>query len=145
MYFYAAGPSQYWYVHTNASGAVNGCHMYTPTVCGSLSCNVVNWSAWYLPVSTSYNGYYAVGVWLACNDAHYTNNAVRYKRYAYGTAAGSTQTYVVDQTVPTCGSTNYMTSSAYFQGSSGGYMRMVDKSKDYPKPANADYLQYLPA
>jgi hypothetical protein len=94
-------------------------------------------------VSTSYNGNYSVGVWRAC-DAHFTNDAVRYNWWAYGTDGGNTELYTVDQHVNACNVNHYMTRSDYFQGNSGGYMRMIDKSKDYPDPACADYLQYLP-
>ncbi len=140
-YFYAAGPSQNWHVHSG--DGFNGCHMWTNTVCGSKSCSIINWSAWYLPVDTSYDGTYSVGVWRAC-DSHFTNDAVRYNRFAYGTAGGSTELYTVDQHVKACDITYYMTPIDIFQASSGGYMRMNDKSRDYPDPACADYLQYLP-
>lgn len=73
------------------------------------------------------------------------NDATRYQRWAYGTAAGSTELYKVDQHVKACNITYYMTSSDYFQASSGGYMRMIDKSSDHPDPVCADYLQYLPS
>jgi len=144
-YFYPAGPSQFW--HTHSGGGFNGCHMWMNTVCGNSSCNIVNWANWYLPVDSSYNGNYQVWVWRACSssDSHWTNDSVRYQRFAYGTGGGSTETYRFDQHVSACNQSGEVTANDYFQASSGGKMRLIDKSRDYPDPACADFLYWYPA
>jgi hypothetical protein len=144
-YFYPSGPLQYW--RTHSGGGFNGCHMWTYTVCGNSSCNVVNWANWYLPVNSAYNGYYGVWIWRACasSDSHWTNDAVRYQRWANGTGGGSTETYVVDQHATPCDQSIRVTASDYFQATAGGKMRMIDKSSDHPQPANADFLYWYPA
>lgn len=144
-YFFPDGPSQNW--HTHVGGGFNGCHMWMSTVCGSTACSIVNWANWYLPVDSAYNGNYGVFVWRACtsSDSHWTNDAVRYQRYAYGTGGGLTELYTVDQHANRCNQSIRVTASDFFQATSGGKMRMIDKSSDYPAPANADFLYWLPA
>lgn len=145
-YFYADGPAGFWYQHAG-DGSGEGCHMWTPTVCGGSSCNVTNWANWYLPVTSNYSGYYDVWVFLVCksHDGHWKNSSVRYQRFAYGTSGGATETHVVNQNVSTCDLANQIMTALWFDAPAGGKVRMIDKSADYPDPANADYLYWMPA
>ena len=135
-YFYIAPDYTDWFVH-RGEGFQGYCHIWT-----NPSSTVQNRAFWYLPISTSYNGGYNVRIWNDC-DTHFRNTDVRYQRWAYGTTGGVTETWRFNQGGSPCDSIHHV-GQGYFQGSSGGYVRLIDRSGDTTRPIGVDHLRYVP-
>jgi hypothetical protein len=138
-YFYAVGPATSWNVH-DGKGA-GGCHMWTTTVGGS---TFINWAAYYLPISSNYDGDYNVQIWIPCEDPnHFSTTDARYQRLADGTGAGVTGTMHFDQSRNLCDRFWQIGHQVHYNGSNGGYTRLVDTSSDVPAHVGVDLLLYV--
>jgi len=101
---------------------------------------------YYLPVSTQYNGSYGISVWLDC-DTHYENDEQGFYRYANGTGAGITQSYIKDMhNLSNCDLHRQIDASANFNGSNGGYLKMPDTvgQSEVGRKWGADHFIYDP-
>jgi hypothetical protein len=141
-WFFVSGPAIS--VHTHATPlAGNSCHMWVYTVCAT--CDIVHIANWYLP-TTNANGNYRVEMWIA-DDSHCGTQNARYQRLPYGTGGGVYETYPINQ-LGNHGKFKCITceggppNNDYFQGSSGGYMRLVDRSNDNSQPVCYDLMRY---
>lgn len=142
-FFYVSGPAAS--VNTHVTGqAGNSCHMWVNTVCAT--CNIVHIANWYLPPQNA-NGLYRVEAWIA-NDSHCTTQNARYQRLPFGTAGGVYETYPINQ-LGNRGKFKCITceggppNNDNFQGSSGGYMRLIDRSNDNPQPVCYDLMPFI--
>jgi hypothetical protein len=99
----------------------------------------INTASRYLPISTNYDHFYIVHEWIPC--AHSSTPSMRWRRFTNGSSGGYTT--VTKTTSSYCD--GYVNATNWtFNGSSGGYIQMVD---NYPtSPAGirvtADYLWY---
>jgi hypothetical protein len=126
--FWAAGPASGWsVVHTTQYVAIGSCYLWTyQTAPGTPT---INYSDWYLPTSSSYQGNYHFNVSIVNDHDAGAFNAV-YRRWPKNTQLGFDQTYCVDQadqhgTQPLLypPSTSYM----YVNGINyAAYMQVVD-------------------
>jgi hypothetical protein len=144
-YFYLGGPLSSWNIHSGQG--VGNCHAWTTTIDESL--DVVNYAAWYLAVSASYDhtnyNYY---VWFSGGtcDSHFNARDARYRRYRDGSGQPWVEVYRINQNVSVCSQAKDVTGSDVdaWYGSLGGQTRLIDKSTDTPGTRiGADQAQWV--
>jgi hypothetical protein len=114
--------------------------MWTTAI--SYGSNFLNYAAFYLPISSQYDGDYDIKVWIPCEDAsHFSEEDARYQRLAYGTGAGVTGTMHFDQSRNLCDQYWQIGNDKYYEGSSGGYTRLIDLA-DFAGHVGVDALYY---
>ncbi len=119
LYLYLGGPASGWSAHLNYGAGPEGCHYYTLSTTGSVPENT---AAFYLPLSTSYNGSYRVHEFVPC-DAHSSAASSKWRAYPLGT---SNPYYSVSRLIGGyCDSWVNPDNRTYY-GSLGGYILQID-------------------
>lgn len=143
IYFYPGGPSQWWKIHTGASLATGGCHLYTTNA----QTQMYNYADWYLPTQScagalpatgghddgrcddekAYTGTYQILIHIA-RESHFSTRRAPYLRYAYSQARGVQQSVRIDQAAAAQG--NKFVLQGYFDTrvdyGYSGFMRVTD-------------------
>jgi hypothetical protein len=163
LYFYPGGPSRWWFIHSGAPGATEGCHLYT----SNAQTQTYNYADWYLPTQScdralpstgghndgrcynekKYTGTYQVLVYLV-RESHFTTKRAPYVRYAFNLARGPTSKHIIDQSIaPTA---NKFVLSGWLDtrvdDGNSGFMRLNDYTGEasQTKWVGVDRLYYHP-